>query len=51
MDFMNFWNDKQYRYGIIGLVVLICTLLAFWIRMIPLAVLAGTGNMIAGPDA
>ncbi len=51
MDFMNFWNDKRYRYGIIGLVVLICTLLAFWIRMIPMAVLAGTGNMITGPDA
>jgi len=51
MDFMNFWNDKRYRYGIIGLAILICTLLAFWIRMIPMAVLAGTGNMIAGPDA
>ncbi|WP_461752405.1 oligosaccharyl transferase, archaeosortase A system-associated [Methanocorpusculum sp.] len=48
---MSFWNDKRYRYGIIGLVVLICTLLAFWIRMIPMATLAGTGNMIAGPDA
>ena len=35
----------------IGLVVLICTLRAFWIRMIPLTVLAGSGNMIAGPDA
>jgi len=51
MDFMSFWNDKRYRYGIIGLAVLICTLLAFWIRMIPMATLAGTGDMIAGPDA
>ncbi|MDO9523669.1 MAG: oligosaccharyl transferase, archaeosortase A system-associated [Methanocorpusculum sp.] len=51
MDFQSFWNDKRYRYGIIGLAVLICTLLAFWIRIIPMAVLAGTGNMIAGPDA
>lgn len=51
MDFKSFWNDKRYRYGIIGLAVLICTLLAFWIRMIPMAGLAGTGDMIAGPDA
>ena len=51
MDLINFWNDKRYRYGIIGIVVLLCTLIAFWIRMIPMATLAGTGNMIAGPDA
>lgn len=51
MDFMSFWNDKRYRYGIIGLAVLICTLLAFWIRMIPMAVLAGTGDMTGAPDS
>ena len=51
MDLMNFWNDKRYRYGIIGLVVLICTLLAFWIRMIPMATLAGSGDMTGVPDA
>ncbi len=51
MDFKNFWNDKRYRYGIIGIALLICTLIAFWIRMIPITALAGTGNMIAGPDA
>lgn len=51
MDFKSFWNDKKYRYGIIGLAVLICTLIAFWIRIIPMAGLAGTGDMTAGPDA
>ena len=51
MDFKSFWNDKRYRYGIIGLAVLMCTLIAFLIRMIPMATLAGTGDMIAGPDA
>ncbi len=51
MDFQSFCNDKRYRYGIIGLAVLICTLVAFWIRIIPMATLAGTGDMIAGPDA
>ncbi len=51
MDFQSFWNDKRYRYGIIGLAVLICTLVAFRIRIIPMATLAGTGDMIAGPDA
>ena len=51
MDLMNFWNDKRYRYGIIGISVLLCTLIAFLIRMIPMTGLAGTGDMTAGPDA
>ncbi|MDV0442079.1 hypothetical protein McpAg1_13030 [Methanocorpusculaceae archaeon Ag1] len=48
---MSFWNDRRYRYGILGGVVLILTVLAFWIRILPFPDLAGTGDMIAGPDA
>ncbi len=51
MDFMSIWNQKSYRYGVIGIAVLLCTIIAFWIRLIPMETLAGTGNMIAGPDA
>ncbi len=51
MDLKSFWNDARYRYGIIGISVLLCTLIAFLIRMIPMTGLAGTGDMIAGPDA
>ena len=48
---LSFWNDRRYRYGILGGSVLILTVLAFWIRALPFPDLAGTGNMIAGPDA
>lgn len=48
---LSFWNDHRYRYGILGGIVLILTVLAFWIRALPFPDLAGTGNMIAGPDA
>ena len=48
---LSFWNDRRYRYGILGGIVLILTVLAFWIRALPFSDLAGTGNMIAGPDA
>ena len=48
---LSFWNDRRYRYGILGGIVLILTVLAFWIRALPFPDLAGTGNMIAGPDA
>ena len=48
---LSFWNDHRYRYGILGGIVLILTVLAFWIRALPFQDLAGTGNMIAGPDA
>ncbi|HJJ99557.1 MAG TPA: oligosaccharyl transferase, archaeosortase A system-associated [Methanocorpusculum sp.] len=47
---MNFLDHKRYRYGILGL-VLIFTVLAFWIRILPFPGLVGTGNMTAGPDA
>ncbi|HJK54669.1 MAG TPA: oligosaccharyl transferase, archaeosortase A system-associated, partial [Methanocorpusculum sp.] len=48
---LSFWNDRRYRYGILGGIVLILTVLAFWIRALPFPDLAGTGDMIAGPDA
>ncbi|HJK10877.1 MAG TPA: oligosaccharyl transferase, archaeosortase A system-associated [Methanocorpusculum sp.] len=48
---LSFWNDRRYRYGILGGIVLIFTVLAFWIRTLPFPDLAGTGDMIAGPDA
>ncbi len=48
---LSFWNDRRYRYGILGGIVLIFTLLAFWIRILPFPDLVGTGDMIAGPDA
>ena len=48
---MNLWDNKRYRYGILGGLVFILTILAFWIRILPFPDLAGTGNMIAGPDA
>ena len=48
---LSFWNDRRYRYGILGGIVLILTVLAFWIRALPFSDLAGAGNMIAGPDA
>ena len=48
---LSFWNDRRYRYGILGGIVLILTVLAFWIRTLPFPDLAGTGDMIAGPDA
>ena len=48
---LSFWNDRRCRYGILGGIVLILTVLAFWIRTLPFPDLAGTGNMIAGPDA
>ena len=51
MDLKSFWNDARYRYGIIGISVLLCALIAFLIRMIPITGLAGTGDMTAGPDA
>lgn len=50
MDF-SFWKDKKIRYGILGAAVLVITLLALYIRMIPMNILAGSGDMIAGPDA
>ncbi len=48
---LSFWNNKKYRYGIIGALVLACAIIALVIRSLPLSVLAGTGDMIAGPDA
>ncbi|HJK21238.1 MAG TPA: oligosaccharyl transferase, archaeosortase A system-associated, partial [Methanocorpusculum sp.] len=48
---LSFWNDRRCRYGILGGIVLILTVLAFWIRTLPFPDLAGTGDMIAGPDA
>lgn len=48
---LSFWNDRRYRYGILGGIVLILTVLAFWVRILPFPDLAGTGDMIAGPDA
>ena len=50
MDF-SFWNNKKYRYGIIGGVVLLITVIALAIRLLPMGDLVGTGDMIAGPDA
>ena len=50
MDF-SFWNNKKYRYGIIGGFVLLITVLALVIRLLPMGDLIGTGDMIAGPDA
>lgn len=48
---LSFWNDRRYRYGILGGIVLILTVLAFWIRILPFSDLAGTGDMIASSDA
>ena len=48
---LSFWNDRRYRYGILGGIVLIFTVLAFWIRTVPFPDLAGSGDMIAGDDA
>ena len=50
MDF-SFWNNKKYRYGIIGGAVLLLTVISLAIRLLPMSDLAGTGDMIAGPDA
>jgi len=50
MDF-SFWNNKKYRYGIIGGAVLLLTVIALAIRLLPMGDLIGTGDMIAGPDA
>ena len=41
---LSFWNDRRYRYGILGGIVLIFTVLAFWIRTLPFPDLAGTGT-------
>ena len=48
---LSFWNNKKYRYGIIGGAVLLITVLALVIRLLPMGALTGTGDMIAGPDA
>ena len=48
---MSFWNDRLYLYGSLGGIVLILTVLAFWVRILPFPDLAGTGDMLAGPDA
>lgn len=48
---LNFWNNKKIRYGIIALLTVLCAVLAFVIRILPVSDLAGTGDMIAGPDA
>ena len=45
---MRFWEDKRYRYGILGGLVLIFTVLAFWIRILPFPDLAGTGYWSSG---
>ena len=50
MDF-SFWNNKKYRYGIIGGAVLLLTVISLAIRLLPMGDLIGTGDMIAGPDA
>ena len=50
MDF-SFWNNKKYRYGIIGGALLLITVLALAVRLLPMGDLVGTGDMIAGPDA
>ena len=50
MDF-SFWNNKKCRYGIIGGAVLLLTVIALAIRLLPMGDLIGTGDMIAGPDA
>ncbi len=48
---LNFWNNKKIRFSIIGVLVLLCAVLAFVIRILPQADLVGTGDVIAGPDA
>ena len=48
---LSFWNNKKYRYGIIGGTVLLLTVIALTIRLLPMGDLIGTGDMIAGPDA
>lgn len=48
---LRFWNYPKYRYGILGGLILIFTILAFWVRILPFPDLVGTGDMIAGPDA
>ena len=50
MDF-SFWNNKKYRYGIIGGALLLITVLALAVRLLPMGDLISTGDMIAGPDA
>ncbi|MDR3101690.1 MAG: oligosaccharyl transferase, archaeosortase A system-associated [Methanocalculaceae archaeon] len=47
---LNFWSDRRYRYGILGGIVLILAVLAFWIRILPFSYVSESGNMIAGPD-
>ena len=51
MPIMKIWENKLFRHGILGVLVFIFLLLALWIRSLPFPELAGTGNMIAGPDA
>lgn len=48
---VDFWNNKKCRYGILGGVVLLLTIISLAIRLLPMSALAGTGDMIAGPDA
>ncbi|MDU9376201.1 hypothetical protein McpSp1_07950 [Methanocorpusculaceae archaeon Sp1] len=48
---MDIWDNKSFRYGILGVLVLVFALLALWIRALPFPDLVGTGDMIAGPDA
>ncbi|HJK01937.1 MAG TPA: oligosaccharyl transferase, archaeosortase A system-associated [Methanocorpusculum sp.] len=48
---LSFWNNRRFRYGTFGGLVLLFTLLAFWIRILPFSDLVGSGDMIAGPDA
>ncbi|HJJ47930.1 MAG TPA: oligosaccharyl transferase, archaeosortase A system-associated [Methanocorpusculum sp.] len=48
---LEFWNNKKIRYGIIAAVLVIIAVITFWIRMLPSGILAGTGDMNAGPDA
>ena len=48
---LSFWNNKKCRYGIIGGAVLLLTVIALAIRLLPMGDLIGTGDMIAGPDA
>ena len=48
---LEFWNNKKIRYGIIAAILLLIAVITFIIRMVPFNALAGSGDMIAGPDA
>lgn len=47
----DFLNKKGSRYALLGAGIFVCALIALLIRIVPMYTLAGTGDMIAGPDA